>query len=313
MRGNKRQAITMILGFLTMLVSALYVFFWNFSIYTVYTGSSVYRLLYAIGIRQITPAGLMAHCFLIVTAALTILGIKYFFDAARSAEYQRLVSGGYIFMALVSFLYLIGLYLGTFIFSRDYFSNKAYSSYYMMAAFILLIIFAIYKCLLAKEKARSPMVILLLVATVLSFLAGGITREDAYWSLVKEIWEYAKNHDFLINIFKTLSIDQAVLGKLISIGVGILQTMPFIFLSYFELFYLPDRIKRPERYEGFIKDSEEEEESSDELDEEMEQTINEVENGPKKKETDAEESKAEESDEDDLEDISDIIEGKFKL
>ena len=308
MRGNKRQAITMILGFLTMLVSALYVFFWNFSIYTAYTGSSVYRLLYIIGIRQVTPAGLMAHCFLIVTAALTILGIKYFFDAARSAEYQRLISGGYAFLAVVSFLYLIGMYLGTFIFSRDYFTKKANSAHFMMGAFILLIIFALYKCLLAKEKARSPMVIILIAATVLSFLAGGITRDDAYWPLVQDIWSYARNHDFLMNIFKTLSINQDVLSKLISIGVGILQTMPFFFLLFFELVYLPDRIKRPERYEGFIRESDVEEEGADEVDEEMEQTIKEV-----GKEAPHKEKEEEESDPDDLEDISDIIGGKYKL
>ncbi len=243
----------MMLGFLTMLVSALYVFFWNFSIYTAYTGSSVYRVLYLIGIRQVTPARLMAHFFLILTAALTILGIKYFFDAARSVEYQRLISGGYVFMALVSFLYLLGMYLGTFVFSRDYFTEKANSAHFMMAAFILLIIFALYKCLLAKEKSRSFMVIFLIAATVLSFLAGGITRDDAYWPLVQDVWSYARNHDFLMSIFKTLSINQEILGKLIAIGVGILQSMPFIFLLFFEMVYLPDRIKRPERYEGFIK------------------------------------------------------------
>ena len=245
MKRNYRQIITMSLGFLTMTLSALYVVFWNFSIYSAYTGNAVYRVLYVMGIRQVTPASLGAHVFQITLVVLTVLGVKYFFDACRSAEYQRLISGGYAFLGGVAFIYLIGMYISTFVFSRDYFSRKANSAYFMMVAFILLIIYALYKCLLAKEKTFSVMNILLIVATVLAFLAGGIMREDPHYNLVGD--------------------GNVMAGRLVAIFIGLGQAMPFIFLTYFELFYLPDRIKHPERYEGFIKEEVEEEEDGEPL------------------------------------------------
>lgn len=265
-----RQSITMTLGFLTMLVSALYVFFWNYSIYTAYTGRAIYGLLQVIGIRHVLIASLIAHAFQITLVVLTVLGVKYFFDACRSAEYQRLVSGGYAFLGGASFIYLIGLYVSTFVFSRDYFQKKANSSYYMMIAFILLIIYALYKCLLAKEKAYSFMNILLIAGMVLAFLSGGILREDAHYDIVGNDAYWA--------------------GKALAALMGVGQAMPFIFLSYFELFYLPDRIKRPERYEGYIVNDlkgDEGEEDSEEIDEEMEQTKEDLETGnvrPREKE-----------------------------
>ena len=277
MKRNVRQIMVMSLGFLTMLCSALYVLFWNYSIYTAYTGNAVYKLLYIIGIRNVTIASLMAHAFQITCVALTVLAVKYFFDAARSSEYQRLISGGYAFMGVVSFIYLIGMYVATFVFSRDYFTKKANSSYYMMVAFILLIIYALYKCLFAKEDAYSVvnmiMNVLLVAGMVLAFLAGGIMRDDAYYTLV--------------------GTDRQWLGRLVSVVVGIGQAMPFIFLCFFEIFYLPDRIKHPEKYEGYIREEED--------DEELEEV------------DPADDSDDSDDDDDDLNDISDIIEGKYKL
>ena len=295
MKSNYRQIITMSLGFLTMAFSALYVVFWNYSIYTSYTGKAVYGLLYIIGIKNVVIASLMAHAFQITLVALTVLGIKYFFDACRSAEYQRMISGGYAFLGATSFIYLIGMYVSTFIFNRDYFVRKANTSYYMMVAFILLIIYALYKCLLAKEKAHSFMNIFLVAATVCSFLAGGILRADAHYNIVGN--------------------DHPMMGKVVAILIGITQSMPFLFLCYFEFFYLPDRIKRPERYEGFIKDAGEEEDDV-ELDaaEEMDQITRIVDNDGEEHEVEeVKDLPEEETDEDDLEDIADVIEGKFKL
>ena len=247
MKRNMRQTITMTLGFLTMATSALYVVFWNYSIYTAYTGQAVYRLLYTIGIKNVIIASLMAHAFQITLVVLTVLGVKYFFDACRSAEYQRMISGGYAFLAGVSFIYLLGMYVSTFIFSRDYFVRKANTSYYMMIAFILLIIYALYKCFLAKEKAHSFMNIFLIAGMVLSFLAGGILRADAHYNIVG-------NNNYWA-------------GKAVAIAIGLTQSMPFIFLCYFELFYLPDRIKHPEKYEGFIRDAEPDEYDSENISE----------------------------------------------
>ena len=293
-KGSMRQTITMVLGFLTMLVSALYVFFWNYSIYTAYTGKAVYGLLRVIGIRHVVIGSLMAHAFQIALVVLTVLGVKYFFDACRSAEYQRLISGGYAFLGGVSFIYLIGLYISTFVFSRDYFQKKANSSYYMMIAFILLIIYALYKCLLAKEKAHSIMNILLIAGMVLAFLAGGILRQDAHYDIVGNNAYWA--------------------GKAVAAAMGLGQAMPFIFLTYFELFYLPDRIKHPEKYEGYIVNDvkgDEGEESQDEVAEEMEQVKGVV--GGEKTMDEVNTSPKEPEEEDELEDISDVIEGKFKL
>ena len=254
MKGTIRQNTTMVLGFLTMLVSALYVFFWNYSIYTAYTGKAIYGLLRVIGFRHVIIGSLLAHVFQITLVVLTVLGVKYFFDACRSVEYQRLISGGYAFLGGVAFAYLIGLYISTFVFSRDYFMKKANSSYYMMVAFILLIIYALYKCLFAKEKAYSIMNILLVAGMVLAFVAGGILREDAHYDIVGNNAYWA--------------------GKALAVVMGIGQAMPFIFLSYFELFYLPDRIKHPEKYEGFIVDDvkgDEGEEDKDDVAAEMEE------------------------------------------
>ena len=122
-KANARVAIAMTLGFIAMLVSALYVFFWNYSIYVAYLGQSVYRILHLIGIKSVVAGSLLAHIFSITVVALTVIGIKYFFDSIRSAEYQRLISGGYAFMGGVAFIYLLGMYLGMFVFSQDYFTR----------------------------------------------------------------------------------------------------------------------------------------------------------------------------------------------
>ncbi len=66
----------------------------------------MYGLLYVIGIKNVVAASLMAHAFQITIVVLTVLGIKYFFDACRSVEYQRLISGGYAFLGGVSFIFL---------------------------------------------------------------------------------------------------------------------------------------------------------------------------------------------------------------
>ena len=248
-KANVRVAIAMTLGFIAMVVSALYIFFWNYSIYVAYMGQSIYRVLHVIGIKNVIAGSLLAHIFSITLVALTIIGIKYFFDAIRSVEYQSLISGGYAFLGGVSFMYLIGMYIGTFVFRQDYFTRKANTAYFMMIAFILLIIFALYKCLFAKEKAYSFMTILLVAASVFAFLAGGILREDAHYDIVG-------------NGNRTMSIVVASI-------IGLAQAMPFIFLTYFELGYLPHRIKHPELYEGFIKKDEKGSEGEDDIENEM--------------------------------------------
>ena len=242
-KGNWRAAVTMTLGFMSMVVVALYVFFWNYCIYITYTGRSMKKLFYNIGLRITVLTSLLSHIVLITLIAVFIIGLKYIFDAARAVEYQRLISGGYAFLGLASFLFLIGLYLGTFVYETNYFARKANSSYYMMAAFILLIIYSLFKCLLAKEKAYHFMNILLVAATVLAFLAGGIMRSDAHYNLVGE-----GNRGWQI---------------VVSIIFGIGQALPFLFLSFFELFYMPHRINHPEMYEGFIKADEESDNESD--------------------------------------------------
>ena len=102
--------------------------------------------------------------------------------------------------------------------------------------------------------------ILLVAATVLSFLSGGILRSDAHYNIVGE-----GNRGWAL---------------LISIAIGLTQSLPFIFVTYFELFYLPDRIKHPEKYEGFIKDDDGSHLGSDEdpdsVAEEMQKTKDEV-------------------------------------
>lgn len=231
-----RQTVTIVLGILTMVISALYIVFWNYSIYSSYTGSAVYGLLYTRGIKNTVAATITSHAFQIAIVVLTIIGVKYFLDACRSEKYQRMVSAGYVFMGIVSFLYLLGMFVTTFLFSRDNSMKKANTSYYMMIAFILLIIYAIYKSFIVKEKAYSFMNILLVAATVLSFLAGGVLRADAHYNIVGN--------------------DNYWAGKAVAVAIGITQSMPFIFLCYFEIFYMPDRIKYQKKLEEFIKDNE---------------------------------------------------------
>ena len=126
------------------------------------------------------------------------------------------------------------------------------------------------------------MSILLIAATVLSFLAGGVLREDAFESLVVSLsgFLYRHTHDFLkIDTYVEFarSYNRIITVVLTSV-VGLLQSMPFIFLTFFELVYLPDRIKHPEKYEGYIRTSiEDQEELEDTIAEEMSETSEEIE------------------------------------
>ena len=213
-----KKVILRVLGVLSILQIASYMPLWKHYILSNYMNRVNARFF-----RSIIPGlgyglGYIILAFLLAFVVVYVVGIVFFIDTARGRKWKKRIKMGYkmvmgVYIAAVIYL-LVGInYYPTNQKNPVAIKGETLSAYFLCASYIVLLVYVIYKNFFAIVPRKfDPMNFAYVVAIILAYLGGGILIPGA--------------------------------RPLQTVVFGAAQTMPLIFLAYFEFVYRPVLLTR---------------------------------------------------------------------
>ena len=208
-----------VLGIIAILQIGSYLPLWKNYILSNYINRVNANLV--MGLNPQTGAGmgyLLIIVLFLIMLVFAIAIISLMFAATRN-KWRKSIKIGYLLLIIFSAISVVYLLGGTFAYPSKQTNPVAIkgemtTACLLCVAYGVLLLFAIYKRFLAKEKPFDALNFALVVAAVLAFLGGGILIPGA--------------------------------RPIQSLVFGTAQVLPFIFLIYFEFVYRPVLLSRKE-------------------------------------------------------------------
>lgn len=215
-----KRVILIILGVTTIVQLASYLPFWDRYILSRYINKINASFLQGIGGDAAKGLGYVLNAILLVFLVVFVFGIIQLMYTTRRKKWQKRITLGYRMLLAIFIIAFIYLMAGAYFYPINQKKQVAIvgertAATLLAASYLLLVVFVFYKLFFAKAKMFDPVNLLLVVALVLAFLGGGILIPGARWK-------------------------QTIL-------FGGAQTMPIIFLIYFEFMYRPVLLTRKSR------------------------------------------------------------------
>ena len=215
-----KRVILIILGVTTIVQLASYLPFWDRYILSRYINKINASFLQGIGGDAAKGLGYVLNAILLVFLVVFVFGIIQLMYTTRRKKWQKRITLGYRMLLAIFIIAFIYLMAGAYFYPINQKKQVAIvgertAVTLLAASYLLLAVFVFYKLFFAKAKMFDPVNLLLVVALVLAYLGGGILIPGARWK-------------------------QTIL-------FGGAQTMPIIFLIYFEFMYRPVLLTRKSR------------------------------------------------------------------
>ena len=216
-RRTVKKVLLRVLGVITILQIGSYLPLWNYYILSNYINRVNANIVMELNPENGGGMGYLLIAMLLLLMLVLATAIISFMYTATRRKWRKSIKLGYLLIIIFSAISVVYLLGGIFAYPSKQ-TNPIAAKGEMITAIILctaygvLLLFAIYKRFIAKEKEFDVLNFTLILAMVLAFLGGGILIPGAKPTL--------------------------------TVLFGGVQVMPFVFLTYFEFIYKPVLLTR---------------------------------------------------------------------